>query len=526
MPGSSFPLVIAQLKEAGIIDVFKDRNDLLCGQMTAAATASDGEIYRNVQNKTISEIEALFGINSELTNRILLYLQGSERYTNLSVIPKDDAGAGVAATSPFVFGGTSATEDGSYAINIVDKFKYILTVDVVNGDTPTDIGDAVVAKLADYPNIPVTALNSSGTVTFTATNKGKEGNNYGIEYEGSVAGITVTTNPFSGGATNPTLTTIFDVIGDQERYFGIGWPQGWLTEKNILDTFLDGRFNSFNTILDGTGFIGSHDTFANNLALVDLPYNSKEIVFMGNNVVSKATKKGPAVLQPASWTASYFMGVRSKRLTTEAPLSENVVATTQPLDRAGGSALASLPYANTPLSKTPIAPVDEVYSLQEQAELEEKGFSYLITTDTSVLMGPAVTPYKQDAIGNDNNSFHYLNYKDTGSGCREIYFYAVKGKFAQTRLTSGELVPNRTMDNESSIRLLMMKIYTALANNTLVVAGTEAETFFRDSIVIDINYESGAVTVSSKLPIVTQFRKFIYTMQFSFSIEAGTEITL
>ena len=520
------PLIDVQLIPANIVDAFADRRLLVCGQQSAAATATSGALYENVQSNTPTEINALFGVRSDLVNSIFQCRDSSSGYVQIDVIPIDDA-SGSAAACTIAFAGT-ATADGTIKVFVVDKFQYEVTIDVLTGDEGGDVGDALVTALTALTNLPATAANvivtTTGTVTVTSSHEGTVGMFYGVGYTGEVAGITTTTTAWASGATDPTLTGIFDVVGE-ERYTGILWPEYWKDEITIVSTFLETRFNSSNAIKDGIAFIGSTDTYANNNTMVDAR-NDRILVFVGNNTVDTNEKRGPALPKPATWVASRFMGIRAKRLTTGAPIADDIVATNGRDDNRGGPALASLPYFNTVDNACSVALADEIYSETEQRELERSGFMVFGTNQAKngIVFGAAATPYTTDTAGNANISFHYLNYVDTGSVCREILWRASKARFAQTRLTTGDLIRRRNMDNAGSIKAYVMQIYRLLANAALLRAGTENEAYFSSELNVEIALETGTVSVTGVLPIVTQARIINYDLQYSFTTQSGQKI--
>lgn len=510
---------------ANVVDVFADRRDLICGQMTSAATATDGQRYEDLQDKTNAEIEGLFGINSQLANVIFQFLAGNKRKTKLDVIPKDDAGAATEAEGIVTFSGTSADADGTYKISIADKYAYTVTVDVLEGDTPTDIGDKLVSALAAYPRLPATAANVTGAVTFTATNAGTVGNSYLLEIEGEVEGITVVLTGFTGGATDPTVTNILDVVGDEDRYNSIVWPQSWDDDLSIPVDFQEARFQVDNVILNGMVFTGRHDTYANLLTFLD-GYNERVLSIFGNDLVNTTVKKGAANSQEADYIAAYFAGLRARRFTPDADLSDIVVATDSPNDLLGGAHTASLPYFNTPFALMPVTPPSELFSHDEQKELAEAGFTVVGTNSakTGVILGQAVTTYKTDPTGSPNESFHFLNYVDTGWTCEEVFLTASRAKYSQSRLTDGDLQPGYSMANAESIKAYVMSLYRQLAVIVLVRAGIINERYVSQNLTVTVSLIDGKVTILGPLPIVTQFREAIWSLQLNFSLTEGQQL--
>jgi phage tail sheath gpL-like len=130
-----------------------------------------------------------------------------------------------------------------------------------------------------------------------------------------------------------------------------------------------------------------------------------------------------------------------------------------------------------------------------------------------------VTTYTTDQSGNPNQSFHYLNYVDTASICREYFFNNLKARFSQSRLTNGTLIPRRSIENEESVRAEFAKIYEELAQLTLTVAGSGATIFFKENLDVKIDLAQRKVTSTFKLPIVSQLGDIIATAQLNFNFQ-------
>lgn len=522
---TSNPIVNVQLLPAAIVDAFEDRRDIIFGQTGPTGNATSGALVQNVEALTDAQISALFG-DDELYYRIRSWLRGNDKYSPLDVIAVDPNGSGVAATSEIAFTGT-ATAAGTLTISVVDERLFTFNVQIANGSTAAQVATAVVAAFGNLTNTPPCAAAASvGDVTFTASDVGTIGNYYGLQISGTVAGITYAVTGWASGANDPSLTGILDPI-DGRRYTGASWPTFWRADLSTIVDEFDNRFNAGNTILDGVVFHGRHETFANAQTAVST-LNSQSLVVAGNNVIDATFDKGPAILQPADWTLAYFMGVRSKRLTPGAPIASEIIATNAPLDATGGPAAASLPYFNTPLAATPVTLPADLYSATEQRTLEDEGFTtYGVNiAGNAMIMGPAVTTWTTDAAGNENDSFHYLNFVDTASVCREIFFRVLRATYAQTRLTQGDLVAGRSIANAESIAGTCKDIYSQLAALALTQSGREAEAAFAASLSVTINLATGTATITSDLPIVTQLRQINYNLVLDFDITStGTQIT-
>ncbi|MBU1080908.1 MAG: hypothetical protein KKB59_10520 [Spirochaetes bacterium] len=145
-------------------------------------------------------------------------------------------------------------------------------ITVAATDTPTTIGAAVVAALAADPDCPVTAVNTTGTVAFTAKSKGLYGNGITIAVnqwpqndEKLPAGVGVTITAMTGGAGVP------DVATDIANGLGIGSSanEGFYTD--VVHAYGQDA-TALNAIADyvgrGNEFIGLYDK------LVHRPFRS------------------------------------------------------------------------------------------------------------------------------------------------------------------------------------------------------------------------------------------------------------
>lgn len=529
MPGSptSNPRVNIQLLPAALVDAFADRSNVIFGQTGTGGTAISEALNSDMHLATDAALQTLFG-TSDLYRKILAWRSGAQ-VSDGGVLPTLDVVAiaavdGTAASSTVTFTG-NATAAGTFVVSIVDELAFTVTVAVESGDTPTVIAAALNAAIGALTDPPFSATAAQGIVTITAADVGTIGNDYGIRVTGSAAGVTPSITAFASGATDPTLTSILDAIASI-RYTGALWPESWPLTL-IAAEFAD-RFNVANEVLDGVVFQGNTDTFANNKATA-LALNNQSVVLMGNNVGSAALDKGPSILQPADWVAAYFMAIRDKRMSTGALIADLIIATNAPQDAIGGPGLASLPYFNTALGGTPVTSAAKLYNSTEQIDLEDDGFSSfgVNVAGNTMLMGPVVTTWTTDAAGNANASFHYLNYVDTGSVSREIFFRTLKSVFSQYRLTEGDIVQGRAMTNEPSIKGTLLDIYRVLANAALVQAGSEAEAFFSANTTVAVSLATRTVTINGPLPIVTQLGTINYNLSLAFTVsQTGSQITL
>lgn len=226
---------------------------LIIGQRTASGTVAEKIVKQVYSDK---EAETCFGAGSQAHLMARAAITANP-YLDLSVVALNDAGAGVAAagtltiTGPASSAGTLTAYIGSQKVEVA----------IAKDDTATVIGDALVAKIAAKPDLPVTAANALGTVTITAKNKGLCGNQIGLAYDlAGAAGVAVAVVAMAGGATNPgiqdALTAVF-----AEQYHLVVTPFNNQTDLVTLKTHLDSVSGALEK-RPATAFYGFTDALA------------------------------------------------------------------------------------------------------------------------------------------------------------------------------------------------------------------------------------------------------------------------
>ncbi len=508
--GASFPNVTSNINSALTAQDAGERSILLVGCMISG-TASSGQLIENIVSK--AEFNAYFGAKSQVAKagRALIdALSISKIKPKISAIGLTDNGSGVVATGSIAFSGTaSAAGTLTVYIDSIRNGKYELSV--ANGDTANSIGVALAALINANTFSPVTAVNTTGSVALTATNDGTQGNTIGIKIEGTVAGISATLTAMSSGATNPSLTSLFDPVADK-RYTSIVYPAEW--GVSTLTAFTEARFNVDNKIIDGVGIVCKNDTYADSNTALDA-LNQKTLAYIPNRLLSGSTHKGGAIFESPIVIAAYAAAYRELRLTVGA----NVSTITTNGQSIGGNFFGGIPYHNTPFSLLPVIETSNDFSDEECVELESSG-GWLIRNNpanTVVISNEAVTTYKTDALGQPDVTFKYLNYVDTLTIAKDYVFNNLKSDFSQHILTTGQLVAGRPMVNREGFVARMMGYYANLSgingnnNYVLLRAGTEEAKAFKqaieDSIVITLS--TGTITTESIANIVTQVRNII-----------------
>lgn len=515
----SEPLVTVNIVGANTTVENQDQKVLFVGTSLSTGSAVDGELNTNIGNDE-SVLNSLYGSKCPLS-AMLRAARRENKVTRFDAINKIISGTPSAST--VTFGGTSATTAGTITVSIGSSTDYLFNIPIAIGDTPTTLATALETAIGLDNLIQVTSLAAIGVVTVTSTTDGANGNKIGISAtQVGGSGITVSTAPFGSGSGSPSsLSTIFNVIGD-ERYQTIVWEYSDIgSELNELISFLDSRFNVDNKVLDGIGVVCNSSDFST-LSTTGDGLNSQNIIYLGDKFESTTNYSAPAQFE-LDWVKAAEVGsIRALRLTNNASISQYTISSSGPLDSFGGPALSSKPYFNTLLPNLPIIGIGKGWTYSEIKSLENShGISVLgnNVARNSAIFGTIVTTYKTDIAGNADLSFKFANYVDTLSNIREYFFNNLKSRFSQSRLTLGDVIRGRDMANDLVIRSFHEKLYQDLSgpNYVLVQSGEESQNFFKDNLVIDLDLATGSVTSFMKVVIVTQLRQIIASIQLSFN---------
>jgi phage tail sheath gpL-like len=495
----------------------KAQKALIIGQKVTAGTATVDLLETNILSSGSPE-DGLFGVNSQLAGAIRAFRKINP-LVQIDAIPLDDDGSGVPRLVTITVVAT-ATEAGTLVVVAGSEKLHRYEIAVADGDSETVIAAAIVAKVNLDLDNPFTASNVAGVVTFTADNDGTVANSHGFEVSGTIAGVTsFLVAETVAGSVDPVLTATLAVA--TERYQTVLWPYGSATQLDTLLLFLDPRFNIANDIKDGVGFCMNVDTHSALITDGDAE-NSESLVLFGDKIISEANYEGPSQNEASYIKCAYFAAVRSLRLTEGAAIAQYLTSAAS-LDQFGGPALASLPYFNTIIPQLPVVASGRGFTAVQIGTLQASGISVMggNITGTNALVGEVVTTYKTDAASNVDATFSFLNYVDTTSNCREYFFNNYKKRFAQSRLTTGNVSRGREMANAVIIIQYTEQLYKDLSgvNFVLVQDGEDAFVYFKKNITIVLDLENGKVTITMFLPIITQLRVIQATIKIAFSLE-------
>ncbi len=491
---------------------------LIVGQKVAGGSATEGDLHSNLASTGAPE-DALFGISSQLAAMIRAF-KAVNPIVQLDAIALDDDGSGVPRVVKVTFIGT-ATAAGTLVIIVGSETLHRFEVAIASGVAAAAIPALCVTVINADTKCPFTAADATGGILdLTADNDGTVANDLGVETSGTIAGITgMAVTEGTTGSVDPTLTTILD--NAVARYQGVVWPYGVGTALDTLLLFMDPRFNATNAVLDGVAFVGLVDTHTNLLASGNAE-NSESLTLFGDKKETETNYLGPAMNEPSYSKAATFAAIRSLRLSQDASIAAYLTSSAS-LDQFGGPALASLPYFNTPIPSFPTIKIGRGWTEIEIGTLLAAGVSVIgeNPTGTNALVGEVKTTYKTDSASNPDVTFGFLNYVDTASNVREYFHNNYKKRFAQSRLTAGNVSRGRDMANDVIIRAYTEQLYKDLSgpNFVLVQEGEVAFVFFKDNLSITLDLANGKVTITMFVPIVTQLRQIIATIKIAFDTE-------
>ena len=490
----------------------EDQRVLIVGQQTGS-TYTDGQLVEDIGNGG-TEFSNM-GKGSHVSEMVRRFRQ-INTVSKLDAIVLDDAGAAVPAIKTIAFSGP-ASEDGTITVYVGSRVDHKYTISVSDTDTATVIGDALVTAIGNDDFAIVTAVNTTGSVALTAINGGTVGNDTGIQVIDLPAGVTSTVTNTTPGATDPTLTTLFDVVGDK-RYQTVVYPHNYditvlADQFSSASTFLDPRWNADNDILDGVGVITKSDTLGNLKTFLNAR-NSQSLVVNCTETVSETNYKGSSTFELSDIQSSEIGALRSLRLTDGANISSIVNASG--LDARGGAALSSLPYHNTPTS-FPVIDGNKGFTPSEVDELNEAG-GFVCgdnKSNTVVLIGKVVTTRKTDSAGNTAPTYKFLNKVDQASIGAEYMFNQSKAVFSQTRLTDGAVFAGRNIQNKNTLRSQFVEWFNVLSGIDFLVyrAGDANAKLFADSLVITLDLGNGEVSSRADVPLVSQLRELDITLR-------------
>ena len=511
------PKVVATLVPASTIAQNSDQKILVVAQQTPAATATVDTLTESIGVN--GEQVGLFGRRSAAA-KIVTAVKKSNPVSQIDVI-----GVGDGTTPRVVTATFTGTASEAMPLNWVhgSKKNHTTSISVAVGDNAAAIAATLDAAIDLDLDSPFTVTSSSGSVVHTAASSGIAPNAYPIGFVGSLpAGITVVIVETTPGAVDPDTSSTLDVVG-LRRYQQIVWALDVVegTADDVV-TFLDDRFNSTNgRVEDGGVFYTNFNTLANVLSRNNA-FNSENAWPICYNKITNAAKYfGPHLMEHPDEVNGYLAGIVALRLTDGEAISQFITAT-QGNEQFGGPKGASLPLFNTPMKGiASLAEPGREFDPLEVAQINDSGGSVIgnNSAETEVITGALLTTYKTLPSGVADETWKFINYRLTGSGVREFYPTNLSSRFAQSRLTDGDLVEGVSMANEDSIRAFCTRLFSTLTGATYILTrkGEENLKFFKENLDVSLNLQTGVVTITALFPIVTQVRQINMALKIAFN---------
>lgn len=510
LPRVNFNLVSADT-EVGV----SAQRMLFIGQMTEDGTATEKTLIKDIPND--NSWETLFGKKSILANMIRQarkLCSFCQYQVTIDAIGLKDENDATASSAKVTFEGT-ATATGNIEVVVGSEYNHKYVVAIAKDDTASQIATKFKNLVEADEKAPFKATTSEGEVTLTFENKGSIGNNTALYYKGLVAGITVGLEAFANGATDPVVNE--ELLGKIEnlRYNEIVSPVEYGIEK--IKTLLDGRFNTNNKILDGALYVCKADTLANHKNTVKM-LNSQNINYQCNKLVDDEDYKGSSIYEFTFINAVYNATLKALRVSDGSQLSAVLIGQ-YPEDLMGGTHNNSLPFFNTSCPFMNAILAEKHWKAEEIKEINEVGGSVWDNNadDSGLVMGEQLSTYRTDNAGNEDITWKFMNYRDTGSAIREYRFKNFKKDFAQSRMSD---------DTEKQVRNAFLRYYKTLRGSAyrLLREGKDAYKYYEQNLKVALDFANGTVTIACKDPYVTQVREANGFFKVTFDIATGEAV--
>ena len=514
------PSVTANIVSANSATRTEAQKVLLIGYLSHSfgVPTNDQALYQNLGSQ--AEVDFMFGQTSMLAN-MYRTLRKENKTVRVDAITVQD-NLGVDAEGQMQITGT-ATSNGKLTAIVGSAKDQTYTVDILEGD----LDDDIMQKLYDLINANdfacVQPSISGNNIALTAEWSGLEANQIPLRLYCTANGFILSINEMAGGTGSVDTSTMFDLV-EGIRYQTVGYGISESDYTN-LETWLDSRWNVTNDVIDGVAITTVCRLYADQIT--DLgDSNCKNILWVADRLTTTdyETFSGGSVLEYSWNQTAELCGIRAGRRTEGFDISQWVVTASTSLDSVGGMAISSLPYFNTPLRFIPNMETgsDFGWSFDEQEAIRDEGGSVLGNSSGvsgNLICGEFLTTYKTDGAGDPDPTFKFLEYVDTISTIREYYVNRLRARFRQHRLTNGTLIAGRAMANGQLISGTCTAIYGELSKLALTQAGNEYVSFYKKNLTVALDLVAGSATIFMKMPIVTQLREIIATIQVNFTGE-------
>lgn len=426
---------------------------LLIGNKLSSGTKAELTLQRITSAEQGVEY---FGAGSLLADMIAALLRINKVHP-LYAIALDDASAGVAAGGKITFSGT-ATEAGTINFLIGGR---TLQLGVAVGDAAADLAEALEDLITADTLCLVSGVQGGvgheGECDLTAKNDGTHGNEIDIRhshYEGEKlpAGITVAITAMASGATNPDVTEVWPIIGD-EQYMLMVTP--WTDTVNLtaVENELADRFGPLRAN-DGYAIYGKRGTHGELVTFGD-GRNSQFTTVMG--------VKGPS--NPWAWASA---------VAAQVALSASI-------DPAR-------PFQTLPLTGIIAPSQSELFTLEERNQLLYEGISTFMVSSGKVLIESVITTYQENAFGSPDISYLYLNVPLTLSYIRFDLRARITSRYPRHKLADDgtRFAPGQAVVTPSVIKAEIINKFTEWEEKALV----EGFEQFKSELIVERNVDN------------------------------------
>jgi phage tail sheath gpL-like len=428
---------------------------LIIGQMLSTATAP-----ANVPQISggVVDAQTQYGANSMLAAQVAAYRK-ADPFGELWVLPLADNGAGTVATGTLTITAAS-TANGTF--NLYIGGTLVQTAITTAMTTVTQVAAAIVAQITATPNLPVTAANSAGVITFTSVHKGLTQNTIDIRvnYSGTAggeftpAGMTYSITAMSGGTANPSLTTAIGNLGTK-RFDLIITPYADSTSTSAISAYLNDQTGawSWQNQLYGHAWMAYRGTYSS-------------LVTFGNSLNDQHTSVLGIYDTPTlDWVAG-----------------ADFAATCAPSLRAD----PALPLHTLAMSSLLPPPVASRFPPSSRNTLLYDGISTFVFDDAGVVrLEGTITTYQKNAFGQADNSYLQINTMYNLASVLTQLNIAITSNFARVKLAADgtKFADGSAIVTPSTIKAFLIAQYQQMEYNGQV----QNSKAFADGLIVQQN---------------------------------------
>ncbi|XDF79269.1 phage tail sheath subtilisin-like domain-containing protein [Aliivibrio fischeri] len=455
---------------------------LVIGQQLSGAAATPLTLERITTSE--SRWDELYGKGSMMA-LMLKKLRKANFSTDVYALGVADLTAGTQAKAELTITASNA-KAGVIALLVAGQS---VQVAVKDDNTAAEIATAVIAKVTELTNLPVSAALKSGeteVVEFTCKHKGVTGNDLDIRYnyyDGEVLpqGVTLVKTAFTGGAGTPDMASIVAAIPD-EWYNHVVNPYNDTQSMNDLRDELVERWGPLKMI-EGIAYTAFRGTFAES-GSYGQARNDFLFSCMGTNAAPNPTWE---------WAASYA-GIASYNLA---------------IDPARPLQTLILPSLLPPQKEV-------VWDLTERNLLLKDGIAtYTVTPGGQVAIEREISMYRENIYGDPDPSYLDITTPATLGYLRYSMRTMVTNRYPRHKLANDDVLPQLDPAQPVVTPKLMRLAILDLAQQWVTQGLIEDYDLFAETLEVyrDAN-DKNRLNCVAHPDIVNQLRIFAALFQF------------